>query len=563
MTNKWLLSGHNTQETSGVARPVTVSMTERGLNHQIQWFLEELAEDTSDFDPTLRPTQVIEGYLYLNINYYARNMGSVVPFKPESVGASAELVEEIGKIPLRRLIKLPQNYRRIYEWTKNYYQNELPPLDAKMREMYWELQESTKPPLRLIWTICETKFYRECRQVDRAHIVTALTITTLDSLIRQYAPELLGLFVGEATAISRLGQRIWELREVAERCGPEVRQQLMDGVVDLHVYEAMPEAALLVKGINDFLKKYGHRGFRYEADFETERLADYPEHILIAIAGQLKQGAPPSQRAAEAKAAGQQALQKKNPLTRYIWRRVLDWGSTLISWREQSKSSIALRQAIYGLSARHLAHYFYPQEPDDILMFYRLSEFLNFARSRGREKVPYERLTQRRAEFELHQKRPAPPELIWYTPETHHWESALADKVREDREPSENNKNGEQATQAKSNHKYHGIAVSAGSGPVEGIALVTNDPVEAGYQLISLKGPVILVTRLTDPVWSSLFGRLTAVVTELGNVISHAAIVARENGLPAVVGVPNITQHIRTGQRISVDGYKGTIEVLN
>lgn len=526
-------------------------MTEQGLNHQIQWFLEELGGDVSDFDSTLRPTKVIEGYLYLNINYYARNMGSVAPFKPESVGAPAELVEETGKIPFRRLIRLPQNYRRIYKWTKNYYQNELPPLDAKMRDIYWELQESTDPPLPLIWAIFETKFYQECRQTDRAHIVTALTITTLDSIIRQYAPDLLRLFVGEATAISRLGQRIWELREIAERCGPEVRHRLMDSIIDVRVYEALPEAAPLVAGIHDFLKKYGHRGFRYEADFETERLADHPEHILIAIAGQLKQKASPSQRATAAKAAGEQALQKKNPLARHIWRRMLNWGRTLISWREQSKSNLALRQAIYGLSARHLAHYFYPQDPDDILMFYRLSEFLNFARSRGREKVPYERLMQRRAEFELYQKRPAPPELIWYTPETHHWESALTDE------------NESQATQEKDNHTYQGIAVSAGSGPVEGIAIVTNDPVEAGYQLLALEDSVILVTRLTDPAWSSLFGGLAAVVTELGNVISHAAIVARENGLPAVVGVPNITQHIRTGQRISVDGYKGTIEVLN
>jgi len=73
---------------------------------------------------------------------------------------------------------------------------------------------------------------------------------------------------------------------------------------------------------------------------------------------------------------------------------------------------------------------------------------------------------------------------------------------------------------------------------------------------------VILITRLTDPAWSSLFARLTAVVTELGGVISHAAIVARENGLPAVVGVTNVTQHIRNGQRLRVDGATGNVEIL-
>ena len=64
------------------------------------------------------------------------------------------------------------------------------------------------------------------------------------------------------------------------------------------------------------------------------------------------------------------------------------------------------------------------------------------------------------------------------------------------------------------------------------------------------------------PTIPSLFRRLSAVATELGGVISHAATVARENGLPAVVGVPEITRRIRNGQRLRVDGATGTIEVI-
>jgi pyruvate,water dikinase len=97
---------------------------------------------------------------------------------------------------------------------------------------------------------------------------------------------------------------------------------------------------------------------------------------------------------------------------------------------------------------------------------------------------------------------------------------------------------------------------------VEGLALVTNDPVEAGRRLLELQGPVVLVTRLTDPAWSSLFGRLTAVVTELGGLISHAAIVVRENGLPAVVGVAEVTHYVRNGQRLQVNGATGIVHIL-
>ena len=92
---------------------------------------------------------------------------------------------------------------------------------------------------------------------------------------------------------------------------------------------------------------------------------------------------------------------------------------------------------------------------------------------------------------------------------------------------------------------------------------MTNDPLEAGQRLLQLSGPVVLVTHLTDPAWSGLFRRLSAVVTELGGVISHAAIVARENGLPAVVGVTGITLAVRDGQRLRVDGATGVVEILS
>jgi pyruvate,water dikinase len=74
---------------------------------------------------------------------------------------------------------------------------------------------------------------------------------------------------------------------------------------------------------------------------------------------------------------------------------------------------------------------------------------------------------------------------------------------------------------------------------------------------------VVLVTHVTDPVWSSIFRRLTAVVTEMGGVMSHAATVARENGIPAVVGVSDATRWIRDGQRVRVDGATGLVEVLD
>jgi len=545
---EWLLSGHNTQETTSLARPVTVTMTEAGLDAQISWFLSALAGDTSDFDSTLKPTQVVQGWLYLNINYYARNMARVLPFDPTSVGAPAGLVEEKVRIPSGRLLALPWRFGRVYRWAARFYRRELPLVDQRLRQIFWHLREATdEDVLAQIDALFEPNFYAQCREADRAHIVISLTITALDGVLRQRAPELLPLFAGQATATSLMGQRIWELRQAVEQCSPRVRQMLEDGIADLEAYQTLPEAAPLVAGVQAFLRQYGHRGFRFEADFETERLADWPEHILLAVAGQLREDLSPQARAEAARRQADEALRRMNPLSRALWRRILRWGQQLISWREDSKSNIALRQAAYGLTARRLARHFYPDQPDDILMFYTLEEFLSFVRSRGRQRVGMEILERRRAEYELHRNQPPPPELIWYNPETGYWRPAVEEK-------------GEVAAPAPT--RFQGIPASPGDGPVEGIALVTNDPLEAGRRLLQMEGPVILVTRLTDPAWSGLFGRLSGVVTELGGVISHAAIVARENGLPAVVGVPEVTRHIRNGQRLRIDGRAGIVEVL-
>ena len=72
-----------------------------------------------------------------------------------------------------------------------------------------------------------------------------------------------------------------------------------------------------------------------------------------------------------------------------------------------------------------------------------------------------------------------------------------------------------------------------------------------------------MVAPTTSPSWAPIFGRLKAAVTDVGGIMSHAAIVCREYGLPAVVGAGYATALIKSGQKIKVDGYKGTVEILN
>jgi pyruvate,water dikinase len=100
-----------------------------------------------------------------------------------------------------------------------------------------------------------------------------------------------------------------------------------------------------------------------------------------------------------------------------------------------------------------------------------------------------------------------------------------------------------------------GLPVSAGT--IEGRARVIMDMAEA-----DLEAGDILVTAHTDPSWSPLFVAITGLVTEVGGLMTHGAVIAREYGLPAVVGVEHATQQIQDGQRIRVNGTDGYVEVL-
>jgi pyruvate,water dikinase len=101
-----------------------------------------------------------------------------------------------------------------------------------------------------------------------------------------------------------------------------------------------------------------------------------------------------------------------------------------------------------------------------------------------------------------------------------------------------------------------GFAGSAGV--VEGTARV----ILAAADGVRLRPGEVLVTNVTNVGWTPLFPRAAAVVTNVGAPLSHAAIVARELGIPAVVGCGTATEVIRDGDRVRVDGSAGVVQVL-
>ncbi|MGE5723006.1 MAG: PEP-utilizing enzyme, partial [Sphingomonadales bacterium] len=99
---------------------------------------------------------------------------------------------------------------------------------------------------------------------------------------------------------------------------------------------------------------------------------------------------------------------------------------------------------------------------------------------------------------------------------------------------------------------------AASQGVVEGTARV----VKSVQEISRLKQGDILVCQITNPAWAPIFQKIAGAVSDIGGSMSHAAIVAREYGLPAVVGTGQATSRIKDGQRVRVDGGRGVVTIL-
>ncbi|MFH9296479.1 rifamycin-inactivating phosphotransferase [Streptomyces sp. NPDC017520] len=214
-------------------------------------------------------------------------------------------------------------------------------------------------------------------------------------------------------------------------------------------------------------------------------------------------------------------------------QRMIDRVRTFIGYREYPKYGIVSRYFVYKRAllaeAERLVREKVLTEKEDAfyLTFQELHEAVRSNRADAR-------LIQRRKEAFQSYHALTPPRVLTSDGE------ALTGAYRRDDVPA---------------GALTGLPVSAGT--VEGRARVILDMAEA-----DLEAGDILVTTFTDPSWSPLFVGIAGLVTEVGGLMTHGAVIAREYGLPAVVGVERATRLIRDGQRIRVHASDGYVELL-
>ena len=310
---------------------------------------------------------------------------------------------------------------------------------------------------------------------------------------------------------------------------------------ELALVEGGREAAGAIRG---FLDRYGMRCVG-EIDITRPRWSERPTTLVPLILGNVASFEPgEAQRRfekgrREAQEKEQQLLERLRSLPdgerkADETKRTIDRVRTFIGYREYPKYGMISRYLVYKQAllaeAERLAQAGVLAERDDIF-FLRFDELHEVVRT---QKVDDQLIRRRKDEFRSFEPL-SPPRVLTSDGE------AVAGRYRRDGLPP---------------GALVGLPVSAGI--VEGRARVVLDMADA-----EVAPGDILVTAFTDPSWSPLFVAVEGLVTEVGGLMTHGAVVAREYGLPAVVGVEDATRLIADGQRIRVDGTHGYVEVLD
>lgn len=311
----------------------------------------------------------------------------------------------------------------------------------------------------------------------------------------------------------------------------------LDELVAFHGGKEAQEA------IYAYLHKYGMR-CAGEIDITRTRWSEKPTTLIPIILNNIKNFEPhASQRKFEQ--GLQEAVKKEQELLERLkqlpdgeqkaeeTKRKIDLLRNFIGYREYPKYGMIHRYFVYKQAllqeAEQLVQANVLHEKEDIY-YLTYEELRDVVRTNT---LDYQIIDTRKAEYNVYKKL-TPPRVITSDGEI------VTGAYKRDHLPAD---------------AMVGLAVS--SGVIEGRARVILNMEDA-----NLEEGDIVVTLFTDPSWTPLFVSIKGLVTEVGGLMTHGAVIAREYGLPAVVGVENATKLIKDGQRIRVNGTDGYVEIL-
>ena len=293
-----------------------------------------------------------------------------------------------------------------------------------------------------------------------------------------------------------------------------------------------------------FARRYGHRG-AHEVELSIPRPAEDPAWIddqLAALRDTARDAGALLADQEAARDAAWERLARQDPKKAAAARKLVARWAPVARDREAARSEVVRSVWVARTWVRRAGEL---TGHGDDLFFLELQETVDLLHG---DRAPLAKVPARRGSYETYRSLPPYPALI----------RGRFDPIRWAADP---NRRGdyyhELAQTTEPDDTITGFPGAAGV--VEGIAHILRTPEEAAQ----LGDGEILVTTVTNIGWTPIFPRAAAVVTDVGAPLSHAAIVARELGIPAVVGCGNATTLLHTGDRVRVDGSHGTVEVLH
>lgn len=294
----------------------------------------------------------------------------------------------------------------------------------------------------------------------------------------------------------------------------------------------------------EHIEKFGHRG-PHEFELSRPRPAEDPVWLNQQLAQYQKtpldvQGIFKKQQAAFDLA--RHRFSSKHPYKAKSMLRRVKENSRRSHLREQARSEYIRDRWLVRIFVQRAGEL---TNLGDDIFFLTLDEALKLLSGKA---IPTELIPSRRETYQRYKALPSYPSVI----------RGHFDPFRWAEDPNRRSDFYDQHTSVptQTSATIKGAAGSAGC--VEGIARIMVSPEESDH----FQPGEILVTRMTDIGWTPIFLHAAAVVTDIGAPLSHAAIVARELGIPAVVGCGNATMRLKTGDRIRVDGSTGRVTIL-
>ncbi|MEM7362778.1 MAG: PEP/pyruvate-binding domain-containing protein [Pseudomonadota bacterium] len=302
--------------------------------------------------------------------------------------------------------------------------------------------------------------------------------------------------------------------------------------------KAAPESTEITKAITEYLGTYGHQ--IYSLDYVEPTPLQEPSPVMAALKTLVADtGYNPVDQQQEIRNKRREAIRTVsshfNGKRRRQFRWRLFWAQRFYANRDEAQFFVGAAWPVLQRMAltlgRRLKANGYIEQADDVYFLKHKELQTAIGGESDHHQAEFSELARGRRELREARKRLVPPERIF--PESADAKPDTLDDL------------------------LRGTAVSPGK------ITAAVSVIHSAADFDQMAPNTILVCPFTTPAWTQLFSHAVGLVTDIGSITSHGSIVAREYGIPAVLGLGNITSQLQTGQIITVDGDAGTVEVID